>query len=92
MPLFISTGKIFLKRPLNLPVDSKSVLQEWIQGKGKSQPLYEVLEFSGPAHAPRFIVQVKVEGMEPVQGEGSSKRLAEKAAAQNMLNKIFSHD
>jgi ribonuclease-3 len=74
------------------PRDSKSILQEWIQGQGKSHPHYKVLEASGPAHAPRFIVQVQVEGVEPTQGEGSSKQLAEKAAAQNMLNMIFSHE
>ena len=74
------------------PRDSKSILQEWIQGKGKLHPEYEVLSSSGPAHAPRFVVQVCVEGVEPTTGEGSSKRLAEKAAAQNMLNMIFAHD
>lgn len=74
------------------PRDSKSILQEWIQGKGKPHPQYVVLESSGPAHAPRFIVQVQVEGVAPTIGEGSSKRLAEKDAAQNMLNMIFSHD
>jgi ribonuclease-3 len=74
------------------PRDSKSILQEWIQGKGKSHPQYVVLESSGPAHAPRFVVQVQVDGIESVIGEGSSKRLAEKDAAQNMLNMIFSHD
>lgn len=74
------------------PRDSKSTLQEWIQGKGKPHPEYIVLESSGPAHAPHFVVEVRINGIDPVQGEGSSKRLAEKAAAQNMLNMIFSHD
>lgn len=74
------------------PRDSKSLLQEWIQGKGKPHPTYVVVDSSGPAHAPHFIVQVSIEGMEPTIGEGSSKRLAEKDAAQNMLNMIFSHD
>jgi len=74
------------------PRDSKSILQEWIQGKGKSHPQYVVLASSGPAHAPHFIVQVSIEGIKPVIGEGSSKRLAEKVAAQNMLDMIFSHD
>lgn len=74
------------------PRDSKSILQEWIQGKGKPHPQYVILNSSGPAHAPRFVVEVHVEGMEPMMGEGSSKRLAEKAAAQNMLDRIFAHD
>lgn len=74
------------------PRDPKSILQEWIQGQGKPHPQYVVLDASGPAHAPRFVVEVQIDGIEPAQGEGSSKRLAEKVAAQNMLNMIFSHD
>lgn len=74
------------------PRDSKSILQEWIQGKGKSHPQYVVLRSSGPAHSPHFVVQVQLEGLPPMTGEGSSKREAEKVAAQNMLDMIFSHD
>lgn len=74
------------------PRDAKSALQEWIQGRGHSHPEYVILESSGPAHAPRFVVQVQVKGFAPVTGEGSSKRLAEKNAAQNMLLMIASHD
>lgn len=81
-----------LKETDEPPRDAKSILQEWIQGKGKPHPEYVVLSASGPAHAPRFVVEVKIEGVEPAQGEGSSKRLAEKDAAQNMLNMIFAHD
>ena len=83
--------ELFTKTPAP-PGDSKSTLQEWIQGRGKSHPEYVVLNSSGPAHAPHFVVEVRVEGMKPVKGEGTSKRLAEKAAAQNMLSVIFSHD
>ena len=82
---------LFQKTP-EPPRDSKSILQEWIQGKGKSHPQYVVINSSGPAHSPHFIVQVQIEGMAPITGEGSSKRLAEKVAAQNMLDRIFSHD
>lgn len=74
------------------PHDSKSILQEWAQGQGKTHPHYTVLTSSGPAHAPHFIVEVHVEGFDPMQGEGSSKRLAEKEAAQSLLDLIFSHD
>ena len=51
-----------------------------------------MIESSGPAHAPLFVVEVHVEGLEPVTGEGSSKRHAEKEAAQHMLDKIIAHD
>lgn len=82
----------YLENTSEPPRDSKSVLQEWAQGQGKTHPLYVILNFSGPAHAPHFIVEVRVEGLDAVQGEGSSKKHAEKNAAQNMLNMIFSHD
>jgi ribonuclease-3 len=82
----------YLENTSEPPRDSKSVLQEWAQGQGKIHPLYVILNSSGPAHAPHFIVEVRVEGLDAVQGEGSSKRHAEKNAAQNMLNMIFSHD
>ncbi len=74
------------------PQSPKSRLQEWAQGQGKKHPIYTVVESSGPAHSPLFIVEVSVEGLETAQGEGSSKRLAEAEAAQNLLNLIFSHD
>lgn len=74
------------------PQDPKSILQEWVQGRGKNHPQYEVIQSSGPAHAPEFIVEVQVEGFDPVRGQGTSKKLAEKEAAQNMLNIIFAHD
>lgn len=74
------------------PRDSKSILQEWIQGKGKSHPQYVVISSSGPAHSPHFVVEVQVEGLQSITGEGSSKRQAEKVAAQNMLDMIFSHE
>jgi len=73
------------------PRDPKSVLQEWAQAQKKTHPFYVVIDSSGPAHAPCFIVEVRIQGLDPVQGEGSSKQLAEKDAAQRMLDMIF-HD
>jgi ribonuclease-3 len=84
--------KDYFIEPQDPPRDPKSILQEWIQAQGKSHPQYIVVESSGPAHAPLFIVEVVVEGLEPVKGQGSSKRLAEKDAAQQMLNEIANHD
>ncbi len=84
--------KEYIRDAKEPPRDPKSILQEWVQSKGKSHPLYEVWESSGPAHSPFFIVEVIVEGLEPVKGQGSSKRHAEKDAAQNMLDKISPHD
>ncbi|MBY0273648.1 MAG: ribonuclease III [Alphaproteobacteria bacterium] len=81
----------FLEENLPPPQDPKSALQEWVQSQGKKHPYYELISSTGPAHAPNFIVEVSVEGLIPARGKGSSKRLAEKDAAQEML-KAITHD
>ncbi|MFY9287169.1 MAG: ribonuclease III [Alphaproteobacteria bacterium] len=70
------------------PADPKTVLQEWAQGQGLPLPQYKVLEHSGPAHAPKFIIEVTVKGYNPASAEGDSKRAAEKAAAQLLLQTV----
>jgi ribonuclease-3 len=67
--------------------DPKTQLQEWAQGLGLPLPAYEVVGQDGPPHAPRFTVEVRIQGFEPERGEGGSRRAAEKSAAQTMLLK-----
>ena len=67
------------------PKDVKTRLQEWAQGRGRPLPAYEVVSRSGPEHAPRFTVQVQVDGAAPAQGDGASRQAAEKAAAAALL-------
>lgn len=67
------------------PHDPKSMLQEWVQARGKTHPTYVVVHSCGPSHAPHFVVEARIQGYEPTQGEGSSKQLAEKNAAHKML-------
>lgn len=67
------------------PRDAKMDLQEWAQARAMGLPGYRVLETSGPAHAPRFKVEVTLEGLTPRSGEGPSKREAERAAASALL-------
>nr|WP_245444261.1 ribonuclease III [Microvirga sp. KLBC 81] len=70
------------RRPLR---DPKSALQEWAQGRGLPPPTYTVAEQTGPDHAPKFRVMVKVKGTETEFGHGTSKRIAEQAAARSLL-------
>ncbi|WP_262271245.1 MULTISPECIES: ribonuclease III [Microvirga] len=70
------------RRPLR---DPKSALQEWAQGRGLPPPTYSIAEQSGPDHAPKFRIMVKVKGSESEFGQGSSKRVAEQAAARSLL-------
>lgn len=66
--------------------DPKSLLQELVQGKGLPAPVYRVRASRGPQHDPVFEVEVVVDGRPLGVGEGRSKRLAERAAAQAALD------
>lgn len=65
--------------------DAKTALQEWAQGRGLLAPTYAIVERTGPDHAPRFRVAVTVERMEEADGSGTSRRIAEQAAAEAFL-------
>jgi ribonuclease-3 len=71
-------------RPLR---DSKTVLQEWAQGRGLPTPLYREVGRSGPHHDPQFRVSVELPELPPAEGSGRSKRAAEQAAAAVMLER-----
>lgn len=65
--------------------DSKTLLQEWAQGRGHGLPSYTITERSGPDHAPTFRVAVTIDGVNVGEGQGKSKRDAEQAAAAQAL-------
>ena len=66
------------------PKDPKTALQEWVLKRALPLPAYEVVEMSGPSHAPHFVIKVSV-GDAAGRGEAGSKRAAEQAAAQALL-------
>lgn len=68
--------------------DPKTELQEWVQARGLPLPEYEIVGKSGPDHAPRFEVEVRVRGYDPIIAEGPSRRHGEKTAAQRMLAQL----
>ncbi len=70
------------------PQDAKTALQEWAQGRGLDLPLYREIGRQGPPHAPTFVIEVAVEGAEPIEARGSSKRAAEQEAARAMLDRL----
>ncbi|MEX2246486.1 MAG: ribonuclease III [Dehalococcoidia bacterium] len=71
-----------------MPYDPKSRLQELIQSRWQTTPSYRLLKTEGPDHARRFTVQVIVGGKALGTGEGRSKQMAEKDAAQRALAEI----
>jgi ribonuclease-3 len=69
--------------------DAKTSLQEWLQGRKKPLPRYYVIEASGAAHEQRFEVACEIENPAlRTTGQGSSRRLAEQAAADRALKAL----
>jgi ribonuclease III len=70
------------------PRDAKSRLQEWTQSRGLGLPAYRVMRMSGPDHAPIFEIAVSLADVAKVTATGSSKRAAEQAAAERLLEHL----
>ncbi len=68
--------------------DPKTLLQHEVQSSLKATPRYATVDASGPAHDPRFRVEVRVNGDLLAEGCGSSKRAAEMAAAERALSRL----
>ncbi|HLM53838.1 MAG TPA: ribonuclease III [Pseudoxanthomonas sp.] len=76
--------------PVGKPAkDAKTRLQEWLQARQWALPNYELLLESGDDHAKVFRVACGI--VEPAlaaEGEGSSRRNAEQAAAAAVLERL----
>jgi len=70
------------------PIDAKSKLQEWAQGRHMKLPDYRIQDQTGPDHAPEFKIKVVLEDGRFSIGSGKSKRIAEQNAAAELLSKI----
>lgn len=65
--------------------DYKSILQEYLQKRGKSAPEYDVVSTVGPEHDKTFTVRVTLLGRELGRGKGHNKKAAQQAAAKEAL-------
>lgn len=68
--------------------DSKTNLQEVVQGRYRKELHYELLEESGPEHDKTFVVEVYMEKEALGQGVGRTKKAAEQQAAYEALLKL----
>lgn len=74
--------------------DYKSALQEFLQARGSSQPVYAVKAETGPDHRKRFQVEVLLAptdtdpGRALAQGKGSTKKKAEQEAARRAFVRL----
>lgn len=66
--------------------DPKTELQEYLQERAQGLPEYHLRNISGRDHAQHFVIECRVPGMEPVIGEGGSRRKAEQQAARHALD------
>ncbi|HAW92374.1 TPA: ribonuclease III, partial [Candidatus Azambacteria bacterium] len=68
--------------------DSKTRLQEYLQGLRLALPVYDVIATTGEAHQQTFTVRCTVPGIAPITASGSSRRKAEQDAANAALEQI----
>ncbi len=69
--------------------DAKTRLQEWLQGRQKPLPQYELKSESGEEHARVFVVRcVLADPVVAGEGEGGARRAAEQAAAGAVLERL----
>ena len=69
-------------------VDAKSRLQQVTQARFESTPVYNLVDHSGPGHAPVFVVEVRAGPDINARGSGHSKRAAQQAAAHAALQML----
>lgn len=70
------------------PKDAKSTLQEWAQSRNIPLPVYQLIRIEGPDHSPTFWIEACIQGYASEQASGAIKRVAEQAAAKQLLQKL----
>jgi ribonuclease-3 len=70
----------------------KGRLQELLQARSPSNPVYRVVQETGPDHSKNFEAVVEWEGREIGRGVGNSKKQAETAAAESALTVLLQAD
>ncbi len=69
--------------------DAKTRLQEWLQARQRPLPLYDLVSESGDDHAKQFLVRCSTQDPPlTAEGEGTSRRIAEQAAAAALIEKL----
>ena len=73
--------------------DAKTALQEWLQGRRLTVPIYRIVETRGQAHAQLFEVECAVQALNlSKRGTGKSRRAAEQDAASRVLDELLERD
>ena len=86
---FVDTHwKELIDKNVEPPKDAKTKLQEVAHSKGFPLPEYVVLSREGSEHEPVFHIAVKIGKLPPAVGTGRNKKLAQQAAAAQMLERL----
>ena len=86
--------RVYESRYLKLPDmkdlrDPKTRLQEWLQARKMSLPVYDLAEVSGKGHKQRFVVTCTIlETSSVTDGESTTRRKAEQKAARKMVERL----
>lgn len=72
--------------------NAKDILQQYTQSVDKSLPVYRTVDIKGPAHKPKFIVEVEWNGKIIATGEGKSKKEAQQNCALEACKKLGAID
>ena len=70
--------------------DPKTQLQEWLQSRKRPLPIYEVESTTGQAHNQTFEVSCTLDNGTVFNAKGTSRRKAEQAAAEQVLEVLKS--
>lgn len=82
-------SRLAILKPEEQEKDPKTQLQEWLQANQKPLPRYQVVSMVGEPHAQIFTVKCEIAELSLlVEGQGTSRRIAEQRCARKMLEKI----
>lgn len=73
--------------------DPKTRLQEWLQARKLSLPIYDLVSVTGKDHRQKFVVSCTVNELsQTTEGDSTSRRKAEQRAASAMLGMLSGED
>ena len=84
----LASPELMLEAPILSLKSPKSRLQEYTQRRTGERPEYRLVDATGPDHEKSFRIEVWIGGERVGVGEGSSRRIAETAAAAQAIERI----
>jgi ribonuclease-3 len=84
----LAETELVAEAPIVALKSPKSRLQEYTQRRTGDRPSYRLVEATGPDHEKSFRIEVWVSGQRLGVGEGSSRRIAETAAAAEAMEAL----